>query len=314
MNDHSLSALLDAVLAGPIAEPTSTVGEFWRAHRARTDSLERAFDRATLGGLHAATVGQAFVAGYRAALQQLVPSLGREPAALCVTEEAGAHPRAIATTLSPLPATNERFVLRGAKRWASVGESSVQLLVVAKQGEQSDGRPALRVARVPSDRVGVEVRSMSEYPVVPDVAHASIAFDAVLVERAELLEGDGYARVVKPFRTVEDIHVFGAILGYLVATGRGGRWPADAVASLAALLVALRALSVEDASAPSTHLALGAVLAHAKTAIAALDEHWESVERVRRDGWLRDCVLLQVASKARKERSLAAARALALAE
>jgi alkylation response protein AidB-like acyl-CoA dehydrogenase len=311
MNRDSLLSLLAALFAGPAAQLSRDLSTFCREHRARSDHNSLAFDRAALGGLHAATVGQAFVAGYRAALQQLVPSLGREPAALCVTEAQGAHPRAIQSTLT---ADGDAFVLRGSKRWVSVGESPVALLVVARVGEHADGRPSLRVARVPVDRAGVIVQWMSGYPVVPDVAHASIALDDVRVGRDELLDGDGYSGVVKPFRTIEDIHVFGAVLAYLVAVGRASRWPAAVLASLVAPIVALRSLAEQDPSAPSTHLALGATLDHAKAAVDALDARWDTVETARRDGWYRDRVLLQIASKARAERMSAAARALSLDE
>ena len=45
------------------------------------------------------------------------------------------------------------------------------------------------------------------------------------VIRGALLPGDGYDVYVKPFRTIEDIHVHAATIAYLVAEGRRRGWP-----------------------------------------------------------------------------------------
>ncbi len=265
-----------------------------------------------MGGALATSVGQAFVAGYRAALQQLFSPRARGLAsALCVTEEHGAHPRAISTTLSRV---GDQWRLHGRKRWVSGADPSLTLFVVATTGTQPDGRPALRVAAVPANREGVALSMMSEIPFVPDVLHANVSFDDVRVNDQELLDGDGYAQFVKPFRTVEDLHVFGAVLGYLVSTARELRWPSGAIAPLVSSLIAARALSLEDPSAPVTHLALQGVLSQSRAAIEALDPLWQGADDARRTGWQRDRALLGVASKARTERAHAAARALGLAE
>jgi hypothetical protein len=62
---------------------------------------------------------------------------------------------------------------------------------------------------------------------VPEVPHARLAFDGVAVAHEDVLPGDGYERYIKPFRSVEDIHVTAAVLAYLLAeAGRRG-WPAS---------------------------------------------------------------------------------------
>jgi acyl-CoA dehydrogenase len=311
MNVDSFASLARALCA---AAPfgARSVDEFWRAHRAHTHAVESAFDRAALGGAHAASVGQAFIAGYRGALQRMFSALDREAATLCVTEASGAHPRAIRSSLSP--SGEGGWTLDGAKRWASVGEGPVTLLVLARVGDHPDGRPSLRVARVPSDRAGVTLEPMPATPFVPDVFHASVSFESVSLQPEELLDGDGYARFVKPFRTVEDTHVFGALLGYLVATGRGAGWPSTAISSLFSALASLRSIAHDEPSDPCVHLALAGAIEHAQAVIASLEPHWPQVEEPRRAGWERDRLLLDVASKARAERAIAAARALGLRE
>src|SRR6185369_10915467 len=96
---------------------------------------------------------------------------------------------------------------------------------------------------------------------VPEVPHAGVLFHEVRVPASALLPGDGYERYVKPFRTVEDIHVMLAIGAYLLREARRRGWPAAFGERLVAQLALLGALSGADASAPATHLALAGGLA-----------------------------------------------------
>lgn len=308
-DDSSLRALLDAALAQSIEHPTyATVDAFWRAHVARSHSHSLPFDRAVLGGLFADTVGQAFAGGYRAALQRLFSTLSPSDAAsFCVTERGGGHPRAIETTLEQ--AQDDR-VLSGEKTWISLADDVVHLLVVAREGTHDDCRPKLRIVHVDSRRHGVTITPMSVGAMVPDVLHGSVRFDRVRVADSELLPGDGYARYVKPFRTVEDTHVFGAVLGYLVAVARNAGWPPSLVSRLASSIATFRALALEPAEDSSVHLALDGALSTAKTLVAELDPLWQSVEPAKRDGWNRDRVLLSVAQKTRDTRTQRALEAL----
>ena len=139
------------------------------------------------------------------------------PCALCVTEANGNSPRAIATSLSPAPGG---YRLDGNKTFVTFGTLAKALIVVARVGEKSDGRPDLAVVRIPAERVGVRLVELPPTPFVPEVVHASVHLDGAEVRDHERLAGDGYLEYVKPFRTVEDIHVVGATLGYLVGLAR----------------------------------------------------------------------------------------------
>ena len=111
---------------------------------------------------------------------------------------------------------------------------------------------------------------------VPEVPHARLAFDAVQLDDGALLPGDGWALYAKPFRTVEDVHVNAAVIGYLVREARRLAWPRSWVARAAALLLAL--------------------FAEAAT-------HWDATPSdAARARWLRDRDLLNVASTARAQR------------
>ncbi|MBL8681093.1 MAG: acyl-CoA dehydrogenase family protein [Myxococcales bacterium] len=308
-HESSLRSLLDAALARSIDHPTyATVDAFWRAHVDRSQHHPLPFDRAVLGGLFADTVGQAFTAGYRAALQALFDTLSPSDAAsFCVTERGGGHPRAIETTLEN--AQDDR-ALTGEKTWISLADGVVHLLVVAREGTHDDGRPKLRIVHVDSSRAGVTVTPMSIGAMVPDVLHGSVRFDRVRVADSELLAGDGYARYVKPFRTVEDVHVFGALLGYLVAVARSSEWPPSVLARLASSIATLRALAVEPPDDPVVHVALDGALSTAKALVSELDLLWESAAPDARDRWNRDRVLLSVAQRARDARTTRALEAL----
>ena len=179
-------------------------------------------DRAALAGFAADRLGFAFVGGYGAALAQLVPSIAPR-ACLAATERGGAHPRAILTTLSEPDAATGARLLDGEKTWITLGTLATELLVVARLGgprEAREGKGSLRVVRLPAARAGITLREGVATPFAPEVPHAEARFEGVSVAPEELLEGDGYDEYLKPFRTIEDVHVLGATLGYLVRVAR----------------------------------------------------------------------------------------------
>jgi len=266
------------------------------------DASAPTVERALLAGARADRLGFAFAGGYAAALAALVPALGDLTTCLCATEEGGNHPRAIRAQLSPRA---ERWVLDGEKRWATLGGLAEQALVVASVGEEA-GRNRLRVARVSLSAPGVVVSPMPETPFVPEVPHASVSFRGV--EVAELLPGDGYARYLKPFRSVEDLHVHAALLGYLIGVARRSGWPSAAVEELLALAGAAQDLAAADPLSPATHLALAGLLSLSSARVEACQSLWARVDPAEAARWQRDRPLLEVAGKARAAR-LAKARA-----
>src|SRR3970040_2114278 len=113
-----------------------------------TAAAETPIDEAVLGGARAGGMGAAFLAGYRAALAALVPGLpaGRT-VCLCATEAGGAHPRAIATRLAPLPG-GDGYTVTGHKKWVTGGPLADLLLVVAAPGTDDAGPNRPRVAPI----------------------------------------------------------------------------------------------------------------------------------------------------------------------
>ena len=112
--------------APPDPLPIATIDDLFRAHRARASSLwagAAPFDRAVALALSVDRVGYAFAGGYHAALRALAPSVPEDRVvAFCATEDEGAHPRAIRTSLAKAPGGG--FSLTGRKRWATLARSA----------------------------------------------------------------------------------------------------------------------------------------------------------------------------------------------
>ncbi len=279
-------------LQPPAAE---TLDAWWRATRDAREIESTPVDRALVGGACADRLGFAFAAGYGEALRALVPDLAGITA-LCISEEHGNHPRAIATALREVaPGT---FELTGRKKWATVGPLASTLLVAASTGVEA-GRNRLRIVRVTATAPGVRVVTMAN-AFVPEIPHAEIELDRVTVHAADVLPGDGYAEYIKPFRTVEDIHVHAALLGYLIGVARRHALPRDVLEQLIALAVATRALAAGDRGAPELHVALAGTLALVAPVVARVEQLWPSGDE--RERWQRDRVLLSVARSARDAR------------
>lgn len=291
--DFPSADFLSAVLSPASPLRTEDVSTWWDAHRAGASRERTPFESAVLGGASADRLAWAFAAGYEAALARLLPERNTSlAAALCATEKGGAHPRAIATTFVD-------GVLEGEKTFVTLGSLADELLVLAKagRGESLDGHAELVLVSVARETEGVILRSLGDLPFVPEIPHAEVRFDAV--RGAVRVPGDGWRDHVRPFRTIEDVHVHAAFLAFWIAGGRRWGWPSAAAEHGAALLVSLAGLSVADPSSPSTHIALAGVIAATRALVTEHDASWASAPEVDRARWQRDRPLLEVAGKAR---------------
>ncbi|AKT40351.1 acyl-CoA dehydrogenase family protein [Chondromyces crocatus] len=300
---------------------------FLAAHAARTAEFDVSIDRAVLGGFASDRLGYAFAAGYGAALDALwraaaqitkrtetPPSAGPQPTSaqvprreirvLCATEEGGAHPRAIRTTLSRDASGELR--IDGRKRWSTLATDADELLVVTSMGADDTGRNRLRLVRVAARASGVVITPMPPPPFAPEIPHAEIVLQSVSVREDDVLPGDGYEAYLKPFRTLEDLHVHAALLGYLVGVGRRYRWPDATLEQLSALLVTVRALAASPVDRAETHLAVAGLLGMADVFLHETELLWERVGEDERARWVRDRALLAVAGKAREARRVRA--------
>jgi hypothetical protein len=284
----------------PTAVGASTVPEFWAATAVLRDRFSLPFDRAVAGGRVADRVGFAFASGYEAAIHALVPALPADAiAGFSVTEERGNHPRAIEARLEP---GEGGHLLSGKKRWSTMGPLSDVLVVVASTGTVIAERPELRAVLVPRGARGLVVTEMAKTGFVPEVPHAELVLDRVPIAATALLPGDGYADYVKPFRTVEDVHVNAAVLGYLLSVAFRNGWPDTLIERLAATVAGARTVASLDPKKAETHVALAGLLEEMARIVDAAEPSWSLVGDTERDRWYRDRVLTQVASKARQQR------------
>lgn len=276
----------------------STVREFLNAANERTSALPDEADRALAGGLAADRLGFAFAAGYHAALRALLGERAASATSLAATEAGGAHPRAIQTTLVD---AGDHLTLTGQKHWTTLAEESERVLVFAREGEVG-GRPNLRAVIVPTRRPGITFERMPDVPFAPEVHHAVMKLDGVRVERDELLPGDGYDDLLKPFRTVEDAHVVCAAIGHLAGLGAAHRFDEAWLARLAAAALGARSIAVADPRSSEVHVALGGVFAELDAIVTGLGPSFDRCPDDVRSRWERDRPLLRVASKAREAR------------
>lgn len=264
------------------------------------------FSRAVAAGMAADRLALAFAAGYRSALLALTGEAGH--AALCITEQGGAHPRAIETRLER---RGDEVVLSGSKAWATLAGNARTLLVAASIGREGD-RNDIRLVRVPVDAGGVRVEAMPATPFTPEIPHARVTLEAVAVPSSAVFEGDGYTKWIKPFRTVEDIHVTAAAVAYVVGEGRRADWPALMLAEGFSAISALAELSARPPLDPAVHLVLGGTLSGITGWLDRTRPLWAAVDAEARRRWERDRPILGVAGRARATRFERAAAGLGL--
>ncbi|MEP7123740.1 MAG: acyl-CoA dehydrogenase family protein [Byssovorax sp.] len=297
--------LLDVLLStDPAVAEVPSIGAWWRGQQRVVAGGGATIDHAILGGYRADRVAYAFAAGYQAALRLLAPDLPADRlASLCVTERGGGHPRAIETRLTP---ENEGFLVRGSKRWATLsgGDDVAGVLLVAAVTGELDalGRPQIRVARVNADAPGVQVTPMPPTPFTPEILHGEVRLDDARVAADALLAGDGYRLYIKPFRTIEDLHIQGAITGYLIGEARRGGFPRAIVERLAAQVVTLRGLAAGDPGDAAGHVALAGALRTMAPLVTDLEAAWAVAGGPAYARWQRDRLLVGIAESARVKR------------
>jgi hypothetical protein len=280
--------MLDQLLARATPPATDDLASWLAATADVRTRGQTSVDRALLAGTRADRLGFAFAVGYGEALRVLAGIEG--VAALCATEAGGNRPRDIATKL-------EGRVVTGHKKWATVGSLASTLLVVATTGQDLEGKNRLRVVRVSAAAPGVTI-TPSTAAFIHEIPHAEITLDRVNVD--EVLPGDGYDDYLKPFRTIEDIHVHAALVGYLIGVARRRELPG--IDRLVAIAGATRELAGADVRAPATHVALAGVLALIGDTLPELEKQWGANPDDEWARWQRDRVLLHVAGAARKQR------------
>lgn len=332
--------LLDWPLEGPVCDEVGAWRSWWRASGLGREAPALI---ALRGGHAADRLGWAFAAGYQAALRALVARPGwpawapEDLVALCLTEATGNRPRDLQASARRLHDGGWR--LDGRKRWTTLGPACDQLLVVARDGDAvaeaeaqgaSPARPARDAAlapagapaaapggpaaaaaapvlialRVPAAAPGLVFEPMPPTAFVPEVPHAGLGLNGVVLPAAARLPGDGWNDVGKPFRTHEDTLVAVAVLAHLLREARRLDWPTDwrqrALATLQVLLV----VADRPVADPCTHVLLAGALDGAQALYADCPALWaRTPDDAAAARGPRDLGLMQVARGARLQRA-----------
>lgn len=289
----------------PDTSPIASAAEWRERFEAAVRPFDTPADRSLCAGFTADRVAYAFAGGYGAALAQLTsdkldPRRAGRVSSLCITEEGGGHPRAVKTALTPLG--DGRFAMTGRKQWATGAPLADVLLVAASTGADSAGRNRLALVAVEARAPGVRIEAMPEPPFAPELPHAVVTLSEVVVGAEDVLPGDGYDAYVKPFRTIEDTHIFLALLGHLIRAARAYGGPREAIERALAVALALREIAAMDPSASATHVALAGALDLGRQLVAGAEAIWKNAPDDVRARWERDRSLVQVAERARSER------------
>jgi acyl-CoA dehydrogenase len=303
---------LDVCFAEALPSPPTDLDAVFE--RLAACPLSGSASRAAWAGWSCDRLGFAFVGGYQAALARLASGQASDAAwatrlCLAATESGGVRPRDIETRVE-IDAAGA--TVTGEKTFATLASKCEQLLVFSWTGElDAAGHKRLRLVRVPVHAPGVTVVDRPALPFAPEIPHATVRLDGVRVGASDVLEGDGYGRYVKPFRTIEDIHVLAATVGLLIRVGREASCGPRALEDLGALLVSIGGLAEADPASPATHVALAGAFVSFERALAEHEASLMAGDAAVREMWERDRPILRVASKARELRAAAAHRRLA---
>ncbi|HSX91134.1 MAG TPA: acyl-CoA dehydrogenase family protein [Pseudomonas sp.] len=270
--------------------PAARLDEWYASLLARLGS-PTPFELALLGGRLAATPGLAFLAGYQGALRVLWPSAPWTLGALCVTENKSTRPADMSTRLNAL-------ALSGRKDFVTAAGSADWLLVAAR--EEAEGEAArLALGVVYAGAPGLRIEVLPALPLMPDIDHGRLHLDQVHCQR---LAGDGWDDYVKPFRSLEDVHVLSAVSAWLFGVGQDSHWPQNLQLRLLGLLAGCAEVARQCPRAPSGHLLLAGLFAEFASLRDELDAAFAAGPAPWAELWARDKGLLSIANSARRKR------------
>jgi hypothetical protein len=258
------------------------------------------FEEAVIGGFTGDRMAHAFVAGYQGALKRLFKKFRNfDFASFCITEEEGGHPNAIETRIRE---DAGGYRVEGHKKFISMPGYADLLFVAVNAGTGHGGRKRIKIAAIDPGLEGVRIERMPRLPFVPEIDHAGVFFKDVMIATDSLLPGDGYAAFIKPFRTIEDIHLFAAITAYLFRIAGEYRWDLAFREELLGIISSLKAITSEDPLSPHTHITLAGLLRWFHRFLEDTVSQWDRVNDGVRALWERDRKLLDVAGRIREKR------------
>ena len=298
MTPAQISATLQQAAAQAALPKRSLAG--WRAgFRNEANS----FATALHAGCAAGELGFCFAGGYQAALRRMLPALpGEVFVALLVTEGKRQRPEDLHTLV--VATGNGELALSGEKSWVAGGAQAGLLLVLARHGNDAQGRAHALLVAVPATDAGVTLEEKPATGFLDAVPHARARFDRVAVTPAMILPGDGWRDYARPFRTIEDIHVSTAIAAHLAVQALRRNYPDVLVATLVSALAQLAACAERDPNDPLTHLLLAGVEQQLAVAAGQLQAQLDAagVDDEFAGDWRRNGMLLALAAPVRARR------------
>ena len=245
--------------------------------------------------LKCSDISEAFIIGYRCALQALLPELKQDKwAAMCVSEKLGNHPKLLTTTV------DAEGVLNGHKSFITMADQAKQLIVIAKAGQSQD-KPILKAVLIEQPNASVNIEIMPSLPMVPDINHGQINFES---SQGKILAGDGYNDYSKRFRTLEDTHVFMAFSAMILRKCVDLKLDPELAQECLILINALNSLQGFDQKQESwLHLTLAACFKHFETLCHEFEEALLNSGDELYVLWMRDKKLFTIAAKARLSRN-----------
>lgn len=295
--DRLITKLLDRSLD---RRSHKSLREWFKHFDSATNGLDCSIDRAVLAGRTSQCMGYAFAAGYQSAIQALFGDEARKLCSLCVSEQHGNHPRAIASTLTQ---HQQHWRLNGSKTFITGGQEAELLYIACNTGQAENNRPVLKMLKLPTNLPGIQIVNAAALPFIPEISHGAAYFKDVQVESTHILSGDGYQHYIKPFRTFEDIHVFAAVLGFLLGQALESNWQSTHAEVILALILALRSVSQMPIDDASTHVVLAGCRTQMKAMITQIEPEFKALNPEQYLIWERDKALLGIARKAHVKRT-----------
>jgi len=301
--------IIDWLLSERKSVPGKTSQEFDAFRQVfyqNTESWDAPVDRAVVGGFFANCVAFAFAAGYCSSLQCLVPSLPEKViACFCISEEGGGHPRAIKSQLVALEDNTDQgktYKLNGKKKYVTCAKEADVFLVAASLGISDDGKNKIQMIKINSKTPGITIVPMTNINLVPEISHCELTFTDVKIFESDILPGDGYTEYIKPFRTVEDLHISAGILGYLFQNACKYDWSTYIKEIILGCIVSARTLALSNPTAPAVHIVTGDVLKQIKELFKQIEPEWGKIGGKAQKAWDRDKILMSIADKVRTRR------------
>ena len=165
-------------------------------------------------------------------------------------------------------------------------------------------RPQLALSAIEVHRLdrGADDRRRIGQVVLLDLEVREVAVEAgdAAHGRDEVLEGDGYEDYVKPFRTVEDLHVMAASIGWVAQVMRRAEAPRQQLEALGELATSCFALALVEPLDAAVHVALGGAWRRFRALVSEMP--WDRTDETTRTRFERDRALFDVAGSVRQQR------------